>query len=114
MGVCLLFLSTDSDMPGISGIISSPSILISAFVWALPVMLGAYIALSAYLKAGYRRFLKVSILISVLFGLCVAIMGSTATTRIGFLWSIVGSGFIFLFIFSVSIIPAGILCARSD
>ena len=112
--LCLLFLSTDSDISGLTVIISSPALMISALVWALPVILGVYIALSAYLKAGYRRFLLVSIPMAGLLGFCIAVLGSTATTRIGFLWSIIGTGLIFLFVFSVSILPAGILTVRSD
>ena len=93
-------------------IIPSPLWLLLPFLGAIPLAVVAYFALTAYLKGGLIGYAAVAVPAAGFFGFFLAMMGSTATTLIRFLWSIVGSAAVFLITISVAALPAGAAIMR--
>ena len=100
--------SMDRDVGCLSRVVTSPSLLLSSLVWALPLAVGAYLALVAYLKCGFIGFSALAVPASAIVGYLMARMGSTATTPNGFLWSVFGSAAVFCVALSVAVLPAGL------
>ena len=107
--VSLLIHSTDGDVGGIVGAVSSPSVLMSVVIWALPLALCAYVGFAAYLDGGWVAFLLVVGSISGVLGYLLARVGSTATSTAGLLWSVLGLSLLFALALSLAVLPGAVV-----
>lgn len=106
VAVSILFHSTDAETGGLSGVISSPALMLSSACCALPIAFVAYLAFALSLKGGIAGFLGVAIPAAAICGFGVALLGSTATTQAAFLWSSIGAGLVFLAVLAVAAVPS--------
>ena len=106
LAISVLLHSTDHQVGGLSGVFSSPFIMLSVIIWAIPVAFGAYLSFVLYLKGGVAGYLAAAIPVAGVFGFIIASLGSTATTQAGFLWSAAGSCFALFVVLSFATVPS--------
>jgi len=104
--------TSDGDIRSFAEIFTSAGFLMSVVFWSVPLAVCAYFVLAASLAGGARGYVFAVIPVSCVFGALLAFFGSTAVTTGQFIWSIFGSGLIFLAILSLAALPSGMIMDR--
>lgn len=110
--VSALIHSTEDDAGGLTGVVSSPSMLLSVVVWALPLAACAYLVLALYVEGGTLAFAAAVLILSAGLGYVLVRLGSTAGGAAGFAWSVAGLALLFALMLSLAALPAGVLARR--
>jgi len=110
--VSALIHSTEDDAGGLAGVVSSPSLMLSVVVWALPLAACAYLVLALYVEGGALAFAAAVVLLSAGLGYVLAQLGSTASGAAGFAWSVAASALLFALMLSLAALPGGISARR--
>lgn len=104
--------TSDTDIRGIAEVFNSAGLMVSVVVWSVPLAVCAYFVLAAYLAGGARGYIFTVIPISGAFGALLAYFGSTAVATGQLIWSVVGSGLVFLATLSLAALPSGMVLDR--
>ena len=99
-----LIHTIDTEVGGVAGLQSS-SIIISVLVWSLPFLLSAAISLAALSILGRQMFLKVMLASSGVLGFLVSVAGSSATSTLGFAWSLLSVSSVIAVFLTTSLLP---------
>lgn len=104
--------TSDADIRNMAEVFNSADLMLSVVVWSVPLAVCAYLVLAAYLAGGVHGYIFTVIPVSGAFGALLAFVGSTAVTTGQFIWSVVGSGLIFLTTLSMAVLPSGMVIGR--
>lgn len=102
---------TDADVGSLRAL-ASAEMLESIFVWSLPFVVGGWVSLTLLSDLGLRGFYKAILITSGTLGLFITLLGSSAVTPLGILWSVVGSSLVVLAFLVVGALPSLIITLR--